>query len=173
MSTATQLLGTLLEDRGRGRPLNTGVCRYLEEHHGVRFCKRCASLLPVASFPKGQRVYTCLAHRGEQRTAKKRATRARAIKNMHAMACRDRGAFGQATMLLTPGEMDLLLAQRGAAEAEEVGRWCLVPWDPTSPLSSANCRLLPKPRRRALLSRWAASGSDPYAYSAALFRMLS
>jgi hypothetical protein len=175
MSTVASLLNTLLEDRDKGKPLNTGICRYLEEHHGRRFCKLCAKLLPVSSFKRGQRVYTCLAHRSEPtaRRDPRETTRTQTILNMHAMARRDRSLFAQPTMLLTPGEMDMILIQQGLTDPHEAARWSLVPWDPTRPMSNANYRLLSKMRRRTLLSKWSSSGTDPYIYNATLLHMLT
>lgn len=176
MEAHAALLESLQRECSQGRPLNTGICRYLEERHGTRFCKRCARMLPVACFKKGQRVYTCMAHKRSPPAPAgqpaRDATRAQVIKSMHSMACRDRAVFGQQDMLLSMADMELILALRGTDCPKEAARWSFVPWDPHAPLSNTNYRVLSKVQRRPLLAKWESSGHDRNGYSATLVHML-
>jgi hypothetical protein len=167
-----ELLDTLLDDQREGKPLNTGICRYIERRHGVRFCKRCSKLLPLDAFKRGARTYTCLAHAAPPPEPRP-CTHRKAATNMHLMAHRDRGRFGQQAVLLSAGEMASILCQHGVTDPGDAVRWSFVPLNPLLPLSSQNFRLLSKRQRRPLMARWASSGNNPHAYSMLLHDMLT
>ena len=116
-----------------------------------RFCRRCNAMQPIDKFMRGQKRYCCrrhfyeLQHTTNQGRCRKKAheisTEIRAIYYARKLA---KNVFAGYDLTLTADDARLALNREQ----------CIVPLDPSAPLSAVNFSLCYPPQRQVLIKLW-------------------
>ena len=118
---------------------------------GRRYCRACDTFLPLDKFDQaGPRRYYCAAHM-------KSLFRTRGVPELAAINLRKRlrrdlvALVGEATIHMSHGELLSLIAQANKTPAD-YHDLCMLPRDPTSPVTPANVFLATPTERKFLLA---------------------
>jgi hypothetical protein len=137
---------------------------------GMRFCITCNKHLSLDHFAPGRRKFKCITHYRESRRMTVLGTsERRAFNSLRSRARQDMILFGQTSMdmgvkligaLLTPMQM------------ENYSSHCIVPRDPSLPLSQDNSIAVTTAQRRYVVSIWKPT-RDAAVYRSALQHILN
>jgi hypothetical protein len=115
-----------------------------------RYCRRCEQMLPIAAFLNGQKRFCCKKHFYELQRLTRRAPRHR--KHAEPSTPESRAIhYARKLARSTFSGYDLSLTSSDALRAIEQDL-CIVPLDPTAPLSASNFAMC-KIRQRQILSK--------------------
>jgi hypothetical protein len=116
-----------------------------------RFCRRCNAMQPIENYMRGQRRFCCrrhfyaMQHSSSRARCRKKGGRSesevRAIQYARKLA---KNMFAGYDLTLTAGDARLALDHDQ----------CIVPLDPSAPLSAANFALCYPPQRQVLIKLW-------------------
>ena len=123
----------------------------IPECNGRRYCCACNTFLPLNKFDQaGPRLYYCAAHM-------KSLFRTRGVPELAAINLRKRlrrdlvALVGEATIRMSYGELLSLIAQANKTPAD-YHNLCMLPRDPTSPVTPANVFFTTPMQRKFLLA---------------------
>jgi hypothetical protein len=122
---------------------------------GLRFCRQCASFLPISQFHAGVRRFECKTHaleragRYRKNAAPLDANRRAVQRVWHALWADSRIVFGRKNAGLTQADVRHLFEQKGMAL--DIG-WRVFPKDPHAEWGLKNAEIVPKGVRNALVS---------------------
>ena len=132
---------------------------------GRRYCRVCKDFLPLTSFPRGQRRFTCRTHlwqRVGKRAQKKLfdKPRKKMLARMWMRLWKDRCVFGQTRVGLKQADLDALL---GDLHDRRVDQISILPVYPTRLLCRENAMIVDKLARRRLVQACREGGVQRYA----------
>jgi len=147
----------------------------LRDLDGVRFCRDCDAMQPVAAFPAGTRRYVCRMHMWTRvaKTSRIRSARLNTDKRRLWVIWKRCWAdaktlFRQTRVGLAQSDIATLLAALAPGVDSGDQRMCVVPRDPTLLLSAENAVLVGMPERRVLLRAMHDNGIAGYAAAVAV-----
>jgi hypothetical protein len=133
-----------------------------------RFCRECNKMMPIEKFAPHRPGKQCIDHFREMR---RRVVLGTPLKRMfNSLRCRcyqDMRLFNQKTMAITLERVRELLTPQ---QMESYSNYCIIPNDPSLPLSHDNSTAVTSYQRRYIVGCWK---KDPAAYGGALQLMLS
>ncbi len=139
-----------------------------EKGEALRFCKECNKMMPIDQFAPSRRSYQCIAHFREMR---RRVVLGTPLKRMfNSIRCRcyqDMRLFNQKSMTITVDRIRELLTPQ---QMEDYSSYCIIPKDPTIPMSLDNSIAVTSYQRRYIVGAWK---KDPASYGSALSLMLA
>ena len=118
----------------------------------MRFCTLCDKLLPLNKFRPGSKRNCCHEHIKELAKFYTSGTQEkRAVNSLRSRVARDMTLFGPDKIHMSQREM---IAMLNADQISNFSRWCIMPKNPTEPLSLSNAVLLLDYQRKYLIAAW-------------------
>jgi len=118
----------------------------------MRLCKLCDKLLPLDRFQAGSKRHCCHEHIKELAKFYMYGTQEkRAVNILRNRAARDMALFGPDKIHLSQREM---IAMLNADQITNFSKWCIMPRNPTEPLSLSNSAVVLDYQRKYLLATW-------------------
>ena len=134
---------------------------------GQRYCRHCEATLPVTMFPGGRRKYICRKHvwlciTKPSKTRLMKDARKKMLWLIWKRAWTDaKSVFMQDRVCIVQADIEAAIALLPADV--DAGAMCVVPADPTGPVSKENVELVHRNARRQLMRAYRTGGAAQYA----------
>lgn len=123
-----------------------------EQLSGLRLCKQCNMLLPLAQFRQKSREYLCLTHfRATRRRHILGTHEKRAFNSLRCKARQDMIMFGHDHMVISRKQFTAMLTEEQMAN---FSLYCMIPRRPDKPLTRDNSIIVTSFQRKYIVSKW-------------------